>query len=86
MADQLNINPFRILNVDSSFEDVKTYLETLRASDYSYHLDDDLDDVLWTTPPPNEVLLTMKVNATVLWRIHELRIIDWSGIWKIYNP
>lgn len=84
MSDQ--INPFRLLNVDSSLDDIHAYLKTLRASEYSYHLDDDLDDVLWTTNPPSDVLLTMKVNARVLWRIHELRIIDWSGIWEMYEP
>tara|TARA_R100000388_G_C7236002_1_gene157865 strand:+ start:336 stop:920 length:585 start_codon:yes stop_codon:yes gene_type:complete len=78
---------FKLLNVDSSYGQIRDYLVMLKNSPFAYHLDDDLDDVIWGDIRPSwSTMLTMKNNARVLWRLHELKLIDWSGIWEMYNP
>ena len=78
---------FKLLNVDSSYGQIRDYIVMLKNSPFAYHLDDDLDDVIWGDIRPSwSTMLTMKNNARVLWRLHELKLIDWSGIWEMYNP
>lgn len=57
------------LSIHSSKEDVIAYLKWLCESGHAYHIDEDFDEIIWTTHPSASMLELMKENHKLMWKI-----------------
>jgi len=73
------------LTHDSSVEDAKTYLVQLAQSPFRYHIDDDLDDIVWSVDPDEKTIQTMKNNIGIVWDMHLYDRFSWDDTWDVYH-
>jgi hypothetical protein len=74
----------------ASDEDTRAYLTWLARHDLSYHLDDNLDEIIWGDPekkPTSEDVEEMKRLDVEMWRAGDpWRLLeDDRELWKLYT-
>lgn len=82
---------FTKLYTDSTVADAIKYLKELAASPFAYHLDDSCaiedDDFNWgcEPKPDRETIMTMSINSSLIWRMHEEGVWSWNEAWEVYG-
>ena len=57
------------LSIHSSKEDVIAYLKWLCESGHAYHIDEDVEDIIWGTHPSASMMELIKENHKLMWHI-----------------
>lgn len=65
-----------------SKKEVFEYLKWLGSSKYAYHIDDNVEDVIWDDiEMPKEDLLTLRKNSDIMWSVCTS-----DELWDFYFP
>lgn len=60
------------LNKNSTKKDIIWYLNWLSESEYAYHIDEDVEDIIWNKNITKHNLSILKENAEILWKTSEV--------------
>lgn len=70
---------FTRLHLHPTRDDMRAFLVELAESPYAHHIDDDVDDIIWTFDVRPEILRLIKFNLEVIGKR-----MNWDDAWSIF--
>jgi hypothetical protein len=71
------------LSETPSKDECIVFITNLAKSKYSYHIDDDINDIVWHFTPDAHVVENIRHNINFLSNSHKSPL-SWEEVWEVY--